>query len=92
METTSKDGVSEPSKGQLVFVTRVVYEDEETMVAVENEPVIFDHKEELDVGGGEYDRWWFTNAKGELDYVQGPKGFVEPPRTAEEVFGFRPSL
>ena len=78
-------------KGQLIFINRTVYANEEEFNHV-NEPAIFLRKEAVELAGGTYDRWWFIDADGNEDFIQGMDGHVDAPRTVEELFGFKPLL
>ena len=78
-------------KGQLIFINRTVYADDEEFNHV-NEPAIFLRKEVVELAGGAYDRWWFIDAEGNEDFIQGMDGHVDAPRTVEDIFGFKPPI
>lgn len=81
-------------KGQLVFIARTLTlpEDESVVMSAGNEPVIYDHEEEIVLNGHTFIQWWFKDADGNDDYVQSVDGGSGAPRTVEEVFGFRPLI
>ena len=77
---------------QLVFIDRTVYGTDGSESVRVNEPVLFKRQEAIELPGGMYDRWWFIDASGNEDFIQGMAGHVDAPRTVEELFGFKPSL
>lgn len=79
-------------EGQLVFINRTIYADDGTEVKRMNEPVVFKRMEVQELSGGRYCRWWFMDAEGREDFIQGMEEHVEAPHTAEEIFGFRPLI
>ena len=77
-------------QGQLVFIDRTVWsgdvlDGDGQAEERKNEPVLFDHEEVLEVAGKPYWRWWFIDADGNIDFIQGGN----PPKTAEKLFGRR---
>lgn len=79
-------------KGQLVFVKRVIWQNEDEEMVMTNAPVIYDHAEETTLNDHRFIKWWFRDADGSLDYVEGTEDHDNAPCTVEEVFGFIPSI
>lgn len=78
-------------KNQLVFIDRTVWLSDTESVQRVNEPVLFDCEEDIPIAGHTYTRWWFIDADGSRECVQGFGGEFRP-KTVEEVFGFKPEL
>ena len=78
-------------KDQLLFVDRTVWYSETESVERINEPVLFDHEEDFSVSEHVYTKWWFIDANGSRDYVQGFKDACSL-KTVEDVFDFKPEI